>query len=130
MSFVGRLMAERQSGREDGNYDNSLLAIDLLKIDNRSRIPLTKEVKDILPFKPGDTIAIYQDRMNSDLILKVQRGSVLVDALRITKEGRKLIVKKPKSKKIPAIYLIRLMILLFLIIILTIHKEDTFQISF
>jgi CheY-like chemotaxis protein len=99
MSFVGRFMAEWQSGREDGNYDDSLLAIDLLKIDNRSRITLTKEVKDLLPFKPGDTIAIYQDRMNSDLILRVQRGSDLVDALRITKEGAHTVSKKTKIQK-------------------------------
>ena len=99
MSFVDRLMPERQSGREDGRYDNSLLAIDLLKIDNRSRITLTKEVKDILPFKAGDTIAVYQDRVNSDLILKVQRGSVLVDALRITKEGAHTFSKKTEIQK-------------------------------
>ena len=99
MSFVGRLMTESQSGREHGNYDNSLLAIDLLKIDNRSRITLTKEVKDILPLKAGDTIAIYQDRVNSDLILRVQRGSVLVDALRITREGAHTYSKKTEIQK-------------------------------
>ena len=99
MSFVGRFMLERQSGREDGRYDDSLLAIDLLKIDNRSRITLTKEVKDILSFKTGDTIAIYQDIVNSDIILKVQRGSVLVDALRITKESANIDGKKTEIQK-------------------------------
>jgi CheY-like chemotaxis protein len=87
LSFVGRLKIEGQSGIDDGGYDKSLLAIDTLKVDNRSRITLTKDVRGILPFKPGDRIAIYQDRTNCDIVLKVQRGSVLIDALRVTKEG-------------------------------------------
>jgi CheY-like chemotaxis protein len=99
MSFEDRPIAGRQSEREDGRYDDSLLAIDLLKIDNRSRMTLTKEVKDILPLKPGDTIAVYKDRVNRDLVLRVQRGSVLVDVLRITKEGAHTYRKKTETQK-------------------------------
>jgi CheY-like chemotaxis protein len=39
-----------------------------------------------LPVKPGDILGVYQDRGNSDIILRVQRESRVVDALRITKE--------------------------------------------
>jgi CheY-like chemotaxis protein len=99
MSFEDRPIAGRQSEREDGRYDDSLLAIDLLKIDNRSRMTLTKEVKDILLLKPGDTIAVYKDRVNRDLVLRVQRGSVLVDVLRITKEGAHTYRKKTETQK-------------------------------
>lgn len=66
--------------------DSSLLAVDTLKIDSHSRITFSKEVREILPIKPGDRIAIYQDRTNNDLILKVQRGSKVVDTLLITRK--------------------------------------------
>jgi CheY-like chemotaxis protein len=85
LTFVGELIAEKDGDR-DKNDDYSLVAIDTLKVDNRSRLTLTKEVKDILSVKPGDKLAVYQDKGNSDIILRVQRESRVVDALRITKE--------------------------------------------
>jgi CheY-like chemotaxis protein/bifunctional DNA-binding transcriptional regulator/antitoxin component of YhaV-PrlF toxin-antitoxin module len=85
LTFVGKLIAEKD-GDKDKNDDYSLVAIDTLKVDNRSRLTLTKEVKDILPVKPGDILGVYQDKGNSDIILRVQRESRVVDALRITKE--------------------------------------------
>jgi CheY-like chemotaxis protein len=88
LTFVGELIAEKDGDR-DKNDDYSLVAIDTLKVDNRSRLTLTKEVKDILPVEPGDILAVYQDKENSDVILRVQRESRVVDALRITKERTK-----------------------------------------
>lgn len=79
LSFAGKLVV-------NGDDKSSLIAVDTLKIDSHFRITVTKKVRDILPVKPGDSIAVYRDISNSDIILKLQRGSKVVDTLRITQK--------------------------------------------
>ncbi len=81
MSFGGKLALDEKKDK------HSLVAIDTLKIDNHFRITFTKEVRNILPLKPGDTIALYMDGDNGDILLKLQRDSKIVNTLRITREG-------------------------------------------
>jgi CheY-like chemotaxis protein len=56
------------------NHENSLVHIDTVKVDEKSRLVLTKKAKDILYIQPKDTVVIYHDRINNHVILKVQRG--------------------------------------------------------
>jgi CheY-like chemotaxis protein len=69
----------------DGGYndDNSLLAVDTLKIDDHSRVTFTKEVRRIFPIRPGDTIAFFHDRKTNEIIIRIQRDSKIVKTLRI-----------------------------------------------
>ncbi len=83
LSFVAKLVVD---GRIN---DTTLVAVDTLKVDSHSRVTISKEVKDILPIKPGDTLAFHQDREDSQIILKIQRESRVVDTLKITREGAK-----------------------------------------
>ena len=51
---------------------NRLITIDTINVDNHSRLTLTKKLKKVLPIIPKDTITIYQDRYNKDLIFAIQ----------------------------------------------------------
>lgn len=78
MSFIGKLAADEE--------ENSLVALDTLKIDSHFRITLSKEVRNILPLMQGDTIAFYQDGEKGDILLKLQRDSKILGTFRITRE--------------------------------------------
>lgn len=79
LSLVGKLVI-------DGIAGSSLVAVDTLRIDSLCRITLTKKVRDVLAVKQGDTIALYPDGTNSDLIVKLLRGSKIMETLRIKRE--------------------------------------------
>lgn len=65
-------------------HDNRIIAIDTIKLDEHSRLTLTKNVKDVFPIEPGDKIAVYQkiqkNKSANELIFKIQReGNTIVD---------------------------------------------------
>ena len=65
-------------------HDNRIIAIDTIKLDEHSRLTLTRSVKDVFPIEPGDKIAVYQKIKNNksanELIFKIQReGNTIVD---------------------------------------------------
>jgi hypothetical protein len=53
---------------------NRLITIDTISIDDNSLLTLTKKLKKVLPILPKDTITVYQDRYNKDLIFAIQHG--------------------------------------------------------
>jgi CheY-like chemotaxis protein len=58
----------------DSSFDNNrLTSIDVISLDKQSRVTLTKNIKKIIPLEPSDKIAVYQDRYNKNIILKVQK---------------------------------------------------------
>src|SRR5919199_300023 len=64
-----------QTSSSTTNPENRLIHIDTVKVDEKSRLVLTKKAKDVLHIQPKDTIVIYDDRVNNHVILKVQRGA-------------------------------------------------------
>ena len=54
---------------------NRLITIDSISVDEHSRLTLTRKLKKVLPIIPKDTITIYQDRYNKDLIFAIQHES-------------------------------------------------------
>jgi CheY-like chemotaxis protein len=54
--------------------ENTLVHIDTVKVDEKSRLVLTKKARDILHIQPKDKVVIYHDKGNNHAILKVQRG--------------------------------------------------------
>jgi CheY-like chemotaxis protein len=65
-------------------HDNRIVAIDTIKLDEHSRLTLTKSVKNVFPIEPGDKIAVYQkiekNKSANELIFKIQReGNTIVD---------------------------------------------------
>ena len=60
---------------------NRLIAIDTLIIDDHSRLTLTRNLKKILPIMPKDTVTVFQDRYNKDIILTIQRENKVIDNL-------------------------------------------------
>ena len=60
-------------------HANRLIVIDTIKVDEHSRLTLTKKVKNVFPVFSGDTIVVYQDRYTKDLLFKVQRQKNIVD---------------------------------------------------
>ena len=61
-----------------GNAD--LIAIDALKIDDHSRLTLTKKSRKVFSVEMDDVLAIFQDTKTDDLIIKIQRGEHIVDS--------------------------------------------------
>ena len=49
-----------------------LITIDTTSVDDHSRLTLTRKIKKVLPVMPRDTITVYQDRYNKDLIVIIQ----------------------------------------------------------
>ena len=60
---------------------NRLIAIDSLNVDEHSRLTFTRKLKKVLPIMPKDTIIVYQDRYNKDLIFAIQHESNTTDSL-------------------------------------------------
>ena len=58
-----------------GNAD--LIAIDALRIDDHSRLTLTKKLRKVFSVEMDDVLAIFQDKKTDDLIIKIQRGEQL-----------------------------------------------------
>ena len=58
---------------------NRLIVVDTIRIDEHSRLTFTKKVKNVFPIMTGDTVVVYQDRYNKDLLFKIQRGMNVVD---------------------------------------------------
>jgi CheY-like chemotaxis protein len=51
---------------------NRLITIDTTSVDDHSRLTFTRKIKKVLPVIPKDTITVYQDRYNKDLIVVIQ----------------------------------------------------------
>ena len=59
---------------------NRLIAVDTIRVDEHSRLTLTKKVKNVFPIMAGDIIVAYQDKYNKkELLFKIQRGNNIVD---------------------------------------------------
>jgi CheY-like chemotaxis protein len=52
-----------------------LITVDSISVDEHSRLTLTRKLKKVLPIIPKDTITVYQDRYNKDLIFAIQHES-------------------------------------------------------
>lgn len=53
---------------------NRLITIDTISVDDHSRLTLTRKLKKVLPIISKDTITVYQDRYNKDLIFAIQHN--------------------------------------------------------
>lgn len=58
---------------------HDFLSLDTLKVDDHSRITLTKRVRNVLPVQTGDSIAVYQSKKNRDVIFNIEREGSIVD---------------------------------------------------
>jgi CheY-like chemotaxis protein len=68
------------------NFDlNRLLVIDSIRVDEHSRLTVTKRMKDVLPIMAGDTITVFEDRYNKDLLFDIQHQSNTVNTWVIRK---------------------------------------------
>ncbi|MDQ6723722.1 MAG: hypothetical protein M3Z01_05590, partial [Thermoproteota archaeon] len=54
------------------SYINNLSVVGVIKVDEHSRLTFSKRIKSVFPILPGDTIVVYHDLSNSDLLFKVQ----------------------------------------------------------
>ena len=58
---------------------NRLLVIDSIRVDEHSCLTVTKRMKDVLSIMAGDTITVFQDRYNKDLLFDIQHQSNTVN---------------------------------------------------
>jgi CheY-like chemotaxis protein len=66
--------------KNDNDFEsNRLVLLDTMRIDNHSRLTLTKRVKNVVRVEPGDFVIVYQDKYSKNLLFRVQRGNNVVD---------------------------------------------------
>jgi CheY-like chemotaxis protein len=53
--------------------------VGVVKVDEHSRLTFTKRIKNVFPVNPGNSIVIYQDMTNNNLLFKVQRENEVSD---------------------------------------------------
>jgi CheY-like chemotaxis protein len=63
-----------------GSGNGDLIAIDALRIDDHSRMTLTKKLRKVFSVEIDDVLAIFHDKKNGDLIIKIQRGERIMDS--------------------------------------------------
>jgi CheY-like chemotaxis protein len=67
--------------------DANLIAVDTIRVDEQSRLTLTRNIRRFLPLEPGDKIAVYRDKVDpNSLTLKVQRREEIVERFVISKK--------------------------------------------
>lgn len=66
--------------------NNRLIVVGTIKVDEHSRLTFSKRIKDVFPILPNDTIVVYKDVLNENLIFKVQRYTEVSDTWIITRE--------------------------------------------
>lgn len=72
-------------------YDvNNLIVVGVVKIDEHSRLTFTKRIKNVFPVHPGNTIVIYQDTTNNNLLFKVQRENQVSDIWIVKKRNENI----------------------------------------
>jgi hypothetical protein len=67
-----------KSLQKDYNINNQIV-VGTIKVDEHSRLTLSKKIKTVFPIFPGDTIVVYQDLINNNLLFKVQRNDEISD---------------------------------------------------
>jgi CheY-like chemotaxis protein len=58
---------------------HNFLSLDALKVDDHSRITFTKRVRNVLPVRTGDSIAVYQNKKNRNVVFNIEREGSIVD---------------------------------------------------
>ncbi|HZA07135.1 MAG TPA: hypothetical protein VE619_05465, partial [Nitrososphaeraceae archaeon] len=61
---------------KDFTDNNRLVIIDRLKVDEKSRLTLTKNAKHLLDIQPKDEVIMYHDVVNNHIILKIRRRGI------------------------------------------------------
>ncbi len=82
---------------------NNLIVIGTIKVDEHSRLTFSKRIKSVFPIFPQDTIVVYQNLTNKDLMFKVQRFNEVSDTWIIKRENNNIIPFSNANdlKKIP-----------------------------
>ena len=65
---------------------SNLIVVGVIKADEHSRLTFTKRVKSVFPVFPGNTIVIYQNPINNELLFKVQHNNVVTDTWIVKKK--------------------------------------------
>lgn len=55
---------------------DSLITIDAITVDERSRFTLTKRIKRMIPVEPNDVVVFYKDNRNGKIILRIQHDNL------------------------------------------------------
>ena len=72
------VMLPDTSLKKDYNFDKQIV-VGTIKVDEHSRLTLSKKIKNVFPIYPGDTIVVYQDLISNNLLFKVQRLNEVSD---------------------------------------------------
>jgi CheY-like chemotaxis protein len=69
------------------NDIKNFFVVGTIKVDEFSRLSFTKKIKSVFPIYPRDTIVVYKNNENDEILFKVQRFDEVVDTWRIKKEN-------------------------------------------
>ncbi len=68
--------------------DTNLIVVGTIKVDEHSRLTFSKRIKTVFPIFPGDTVVVYQELSNNELIFKVQRHNEISDTWIVKRKKR------------------------------------------
>jgi FixJ family two-component response regulator len=72
--------------QKDYNLNNKIV-VGTIKVDDHSRLTLSKKIKSVFPIEPEDTIVVYQDLINNDLLFRVQRHNEIIDTWTVKRQN-------------------------------------------
>lgn len=79
MHFNRRVIGSNQDTINNNTVNQNFLIIDNLKVDDHSRITLTKRIRNIFLIEIGDMIEMYQSLENGDIIFIIKRRDTIID---------------------------------------------------
>jgi CheY-like chemotaxis protein len=76
---TNKIMNKSEDSLFDNYHSGDFFAIDTISIDDHSRFTFTKRLKEVFPIESADTIAVYKNRLNNEIIFNIQRSASIVD---------------------------------------------------
>ncbi len=90
MRFNDKSIKNHELPRDSGRSINidDFIVVGTTKMDEYSRLTISKDIKKAFPVSPGDSIVVYQSRLDHDrLLLKTQRFNEVVQTWELRKTG-------------------------------------------
>ncbi len=76
------------SSYSSSDSDSNLIVVGTIKVDEHSRLTFSKRIKSVFPIYPGDTVVVYQEQSNNDLLFKIQRLNQISDTWIVKRKKR------------------------------------------
>jgi hypothetical protein len=83
------IKSREMSGDSNQSIDmNDFIVVGSTKMDEYSRLTISKDIKKVFPVSHGDSVIVYQSRLDDNkLLLRMQRFNEVVQTWALTRIG-------------------------------------------